>query len=440
MSNQERIAYLKYRIDQFDQGVLKITNVLNEIHKVQHPESFWKLILQSYLNNCIQQFDQLSSVFHERRTIDHKKKGIIERGILWYKTTKQQVARKKLNGVLKNHNQLIHGFRDTTLASQDLGVILPAADFPRPNKGQVHDELREKVARASDQESNELISFMIRELPSWLVENLEFNLKSIPLHEPEKKIFHVANIRTNFTALVIAKYRLMGASLIYHQHGGVYGENEFHFSHRIQADLGDEFRTFGWKILHSDVPFTAAYRFNKFREYYHNNRRVTYDVLLGYPKVKVNNRDQIAQLTNTFFDELNKPNWKLVARPHPFKKWENQGKRLSFINDSRVKIDAGRIPIQKYVAESRIVVMFMHPTTNFLECLFVDHPIMAMLTNDNPTEIVAPFYQFFLEQGVFHHDMRSLGKKLNEVDIESWWNGITASKEYQEFKYLFARD
>ena len=90
-------------------------------------------------------------------------------------------------------------------------------------------------------------------------------------------------------------------------------------------------------------------------------------------------------------------------------------------------------------AKSRLVIQFNIPATNFMECLYVDHPTIGLLSNDQPTEIVKPYYSFFTQQGVMHENFESLVDHLNKVDIDEWWGALIKEPMYQQFKNEFLR-
>lgn len=64
------------------------------------------------------------------------------------------------------------------------------------------------------------------------------------------------------------------------------------------------------------------------------------------------------------------------------------------------------------------------PSTNFLECVYVDQP----------TDLVKPHYQFLSEVGVLHSYIQPLSQHLNRIDVENWWCEVKNRAEYREFK------
>jgi hypothetical protein len=128
-----------------------------------------------------------------------------------------------------------------------------------------------------------------------------------------------------------------------------------------------------------------------------------------------------------------------IARPRPMSRTKSHAGELSFIKDNRVDIDSGLSSMAKLIKESRVVIQFEVPCTNFLECIYVDHPTIGFLFNKTPTEPIKPYYDFFLEQGVLHWSFDSIVEHLNKVDIETWWNGLIQHPMYISFKDTFTK-
>ncbi|MES2847807.1 MAG: hypothetical protein V4685_02040, partial [Bacteroidota bacterium] len=129
----------------------------------------------------------------------------------------------------------------------------------------------------------------------------------------------------------------------------------------------------------------------------------------------------------------------ILGRPRPENKIFSHASQISFIKDSRVKIDTGLTDMAEMMRQSQLVVHVTLPATNFLECIYVDHPVIGVLDNDQPTGIVKPYYDFFLAKGVMHDSFNSLVEHLNTIDVQTWWAGIISDPVYKQFKNEFAR-
>jgi hypothetical protein len=64
---------------------------------------------------------------------------------------------------------------------------------------------------------------------------------------------------------------------------------------------------------------------------------------------------------------------------------------------------------------------------------------MGLLDNDQPTNIVKPYYDFLLKQGVIHNNFISLVEHLNKIDLDEWWAALIKEPMYLQFKNEFLR-
>jgi len=58
--------------------------------------------------------------------------------------------------------------------------------------------------------------------------------------------------------------------------------------------------------------------------------------------------------------------------------------------------------------------------------------------NEHPTDIVKPYYHYFMEKKVLHTSIESVAGHLNSVRTDLWWDGIKRSEEYIGYKNRFA--
>jgi putative transferase (TIGR04331 family) len=281
---------------------------------------------------------------------------------------------------------------------------------------------------------------MVKQLPKIYVEYFDSLYNKIPLVNPEEKIFHAHGLPVFYNSLLIAKYLNHGAKLYCYQHGAYYGELIGHNSHYNESSVADEFRTWGWKMKPNDVPW-KAYRLEKFKlQYDAVPKTKEFDFLMCYPDVFHANQDFYKKISDYFLTNINSGSYKkIMARPRPMNKMFSHAGRLSFITDSRVTIDSGLGSMPKIIARCRLVIQFTVPATNFMECLYVDHPTMGVLDNDQPTDIVKPYYDFLMQQGVLHDNFNSLVEHLNKIDLDEWWAALIKEPMYLQFKNEFLR-
>jgi hypothetical protein len=62
---------------------------------------------------------------------------------------------------------------------------------------------------------------------------------------------------------------------------------------------------------------------------------------------------------------------------------------------------------------------------------------MGFLMNEHPTDVIKPYYNGFLENGILHRDVGTIAEQLNHPDLETWWGDVTGSDMYSGFKTHF---
>ena len=299
-------------------------------------------------------------------------------------------------------------------------------------------EKRNIAIEYPDNYSEIFISNIIKYIPKVYIEYFDDLMNKVPMFEPEKKIFHVSTIENLFVRFILSKYIIHGAKLKYYQHGGFYGEFKHHNSHHYESSIADQFMTWGWKIKANDEP-SPAYRLEKFKDKFIIQNNKTFDLLLIYPSIYSVNEKHFKQLSSVFFQKINRDKFtKICARPRP-KSTFNRRADLKFISKDVTKIDSGYTSLSKLISKSKVVILMNHPSTTILECLYVDQPVIALLDNDDPSEIIIPYYDFLLEIGLLHLTINSLVNHLNTIAIDNWWLQVIKDPKYLKFKYEFLR-
>lgn len=439
-------AFSSERHELTEEITKKLSGLLNQIHGIEHSQRFWKIIAGPYINSVISRRDFLSSedmdlppLFEPINAISHpdlKKRTASKLRYIFkaYQSSKNHPTVKKM---LAAYNNIAFGFHDPVSIANDVEAYLP--DY-FPAVGNKNKSTRENAIALANKEETIFYRNVIKQLPEIYIEYFDGLLNMIPLEEPEKKIFHVSYMDSFFSKLLLAKYLDKGAKLHYYQHGAYYGELVNHNAHKNESEIADKFVTWGWKIHEKDTP-GKAYRLEKFkREYISKKTDYTYDCLFCYPGITSNNKEQFRKYTHDLATKLDKKKYhKLIARPRPKSKVPFASHKIGFPVSKEIIIDNARKGIVDIIAQTRLVIQFTVPSTNFTECLYVNHPTVGLLNNDNPTDIVKPFYDFFLEVGVLHTDFDSLIAHLNKIDLDSWWENVCSRNEYKEFKNTFLR-
>jgi hypothetical protein len=440
-------AFSAERIRISEAIMLDLVQIMNHIHEVNYPYRFWKIVLSDYVNALISikpflEKTELNTAAPLQPVNSHHLPGFKQRLIArlpaLIKHFKSPGSKLKVFKQLRQHSNISIGFPDLDVVKADTGERLTLYYPVFPGWGNT--AKRKRADGLAIEYTDTFKRNMIKQLPKIYVEYFDRLFNEIPLYEPEKKVFHAHGLPPFYNALVIAKHIINGSKLYSYQHGAFYGEMTGHNSHHNETSVCDEFRTWGWKIKPNDVPW-KAYRLEKFkREYDAADKTGEFDFLMCYPDVYDANIGFYKDVTAYFLTHIDPEKYKkLLARPRPLNRLFSHAGKISFIKDSRVTIDSGLSAMPAIIGKSRVVIQFNIPATNFFECLYVNHPTIGLLDNDQPTDIVKPYYEFLKEQGVIHHNFASLVQHLNNVNIDTWWMSVTEQPMYLKFKNEFLR-
>jgi len=426
----------------------ELSKVLNEIHGLDYSVRFWTMLLQSYVRSVLNR----KSIIEKEESF--KKPETFAINALGYPGAKDKFLKhvrqfgkhilsrnekSKIFNSLRNHDTLNIGFPDNKgIKKTELGHGLPI--YYNSFFGIGEKKKRVLLYELAQNYENIFLRNCVKEMPKVLVEHFKAAHDEIELFEPEKKQFHV-HFESFYMRILLSKYMQSGAKVIWYQHGSELGEIEMQTSHYVQLNYVDEFRTWGWKVNEKEVPW-KAYRLKGFESEYENYKDNIreFDFLLCYPHINKSNVKKYVKITNGILYHLDTRYTKILARPRRSHKLYSHASKLKFINDDRVKKSTGLSHMAEDMSKCKLIIQLNVPSTNFLECLYVNHPTIGILNNDRPTDIVKPFYGFFKENGVLHDDMESLVAHLNRIDLDSWWSRLIKEEMYRSFKFTFARE
>jgi hypothetical protein len=436
------------RVDLSQKLYNELASVMNEVHGTDFSNKFWKLIVQAHVNAVVSRKKHLDSADLYRKPDlypingydfpDFKEKfkyGLIHT----VKHFINRFNRKKIEELLQKQNEFRLGFPEVLNLDKDIGgVALPLyypVFFGRGEKNK-----RAKVNRIAERYKDIYYRNLIRQLPQIYVEHFKKIFESIPLAQPEKKTLHVHISFGFYKDLLIAKYVENGSRLIWYQHGSSYGEFRGDSAHHFEHSVSDEYRSWGWEIKEKDVAW-KAYRMELFSMQYQKYTRTgQFDLMLCFPQMNGEYRKLYSGITDFLLEHLDADIYRrILARPRRSNKIHSHASQLSFIENERIIKSSGLPPMMKEMSECRAVLQMEVPSTNFLECLYVDHPTIGLLRNDQPTEVIQPYYDFFLKEGVLHEDLESLASHLNSIEIETWWEELQQKEMYLSFKDTFIR-
>jgi len=421
--------------------------VMNKIHGTNHSFRFWKIVMNDYVNTVIsikhlierQEFNgNITLLPINSHHIPTLKEKLLARLPSVIKHFKHPGKQQKIHKILSSNSNISIGFPATTVVINETGQPLPLYYSIYPGSGNRFK--RAKVNSIAAEQNNIYFRNIVKRLPQVYVEYFEKDFNSIKIYDASSKTFHLHGTPPYYNLLIVAKYCENGAKLFWYQHGAYYGELIGHNSYLHENSLSDEYRTWGWKIKSNDVPW-KAYRLEMFKHQYDAVPKTReFDFLICYPDLFYANLDFFKKISDYFLANINSGSYqKILARPRPMNRIFSHAGRLSFINDSRVTIDSGLGSMSGIIAKCRMVIQFTIPSTNFMECLYVDHPTMGVLDNDQPTDAIKPYYDFLIQQGVIHNNFVSLVEHLNKINLDEWWAALIKEPMYLQFKNEFLR-
>jgi putative transferase (TIGR04331 family) len=444
-SNEFWGIYSKDRVVMTNNLSVILSKILNIIHGTHFSERFWKIILRPYISAIISDRQLLSSkIFYRSVPLDNYSNTVFPKTydilygkgryfIKYLKCLSSQVKDESL----ANFNNIGLGFHDKTSFEKNIDFFIESK-YPIFLEKRLLNNLRNlDIKFFVDQTFSEIfIRNIISHLPKVYVENFWGLFNSIQIYDPKDKIFHVSYFENFFMSCLVAKYVENGAKLYYYQHGAFYGEYPYHSAHHFESSISDKFFTWGWKILENDYP-SHAYRLKRMKKYCaHSSINRAVDMLLVFPDLTARNRTTIIERTSTLLRGVNRDIMQIiVARPRPSAKL-NRRASLSFLPDS-VVVDSGFSSMIDLIATSNLVIQISLPSTNFLECLSIDQPVIGLLDNDDPSDAVKSHYEFLISVGIIHKDIHTLIDHVNNIDLNEWWKGILLMKGYKKFKTEF---
>jgi len=427
-----------------DDLVPVVSMILNKIHHINYSERFWRIIALPYLSAIISSSHILENekplirrvydVYENRinSSIQSILYGFIRNNV---RAIKFLFKKRDFTNKLKNSNNIGIGFQPDDSIKNEIDIILDARYEIQPPIRLVHKRVIEfEIPEEMNGFSKRFIENIIKSLPYTLLDDFFSILNSIELYRPDEKVFHVLTFENFYMRVLVAKYVENGAKLFYYQHGGYYGEFNHHNAHYNESIISDRFITWGWRMLEKDFP-GKAYKCENFSRVYTKKENPRFDYLIVYPLIQKSNAEKYQDITRLLVSMANNSK-KIVIRPRPTSAFNRRGFFRKFSKNGII-IDSGYKPIVELINESKLVIQLTYPSTNMLECLYVDHPCVALLSEFVPSDNFRPFFDFFKDKGVFHKSIDSMIEFLKVTEINSWWKNIISDPVYSNFKKQF---
>lgn len=431
----------------------KLTPVMNELHDKDYSFSYWLLLLQDHLKVCINRRSYLLKPNYHEPILKYPinswsppRKSMILKSYLVFLINAIRY-RKDINKELKKiygNKHLLFGLRADELNNYINGtkigrIYIWKIFFKKGDRIK-----RKRLQFMAEKTDSMFLKKIILAMPTILVEHYDYINSLFETKNPNDKCIHVEHGDSFFADFLMARYRENGARIISYQGGGFQGEIHNH-PDKIKYELCDEFHTYGWKVHKKDFP-DNPYRLIQYKRKWDEvrsikNHKHSSKVMIVFSVINEEHIQKYLTFTESFFSIVPKNIYKnLVIRLRPVPLRVNKSLYFRKLKIPKsVTIDWGEKKMAETAAKVNIVILTTLPATNFLECIYVGQPVMAVNTNDNPSELFRQFVPDLERLGVIHKTPFDLTEYfLNIEDYQQWWLGVEQDPIFQNFATLFA--
>ncbi|MBB1472234.1 hypothetical protein H5368_04240 [Luteimonas sp. MC1782] len=426
--------------------------VLNRIHRVDFSHSFWTRVLAAYATAAYNQKEFFAAEVYPFPVTFQPING-------WSPAGRVEVLRDRVITTLRSYRgahpltdipdkipksrRIAVGVR-ADLISKELDAV-PLSFNWVPFLGDHNPGARARLLEEAELQKTTSSKNICRNVPQIYVEYFDALLGHLKRAEAlgVEKVF-VEHYGSSFE-LIFAAYlsERIGAELNQLQQGGFVGETVISIEPMKRAQY-DRLLTYGWRAGPQDSPYFAI-RLEQFEGDFrrHAAEKVFRDLLVVYgsPATSQAMQEHYEEFTEGLLAGIDRNKFpRILLRPRAksrFLRMTDYPKAFKMAR--RSEIDSGHRPISSLCATSSLVIQVTTPSTNFLECIFVDKPVLALDTNQFPTQILRPHLEFFRRAGILHESTAAMVGFLNSVDVSLWWGQLIREEEYKEFKRLFTR-
>lgn len=429
-----------------------LTPIMNVVHGTNFSSIFWTRLLSYYAQAVVNQF-----MFFEREYFDypvpfqpingwappHRRVILKDQLITLLRSMRGEYSLKDIPSAIPRGERISLGVRAKRIAKDTRSIPL-SIDWVR-FLGMPDRSVRQKLLHEAGIQSSVTACNICKSVPKIFVEYFGVILGVVKRagELPIREIF-VEHYSSQFDVILTAYLsEARGVRINQLQTGGFVGETVISVEPSKRV-LYDRLLTYGWRLGCKDEPYYAV-RLEEFKDKYvlHQKAVVPFDILVVYgnpenSRAIENHYRHCTKSICSSLDHNRYPN--ILLRPRATSRVLRITKfPSSFKGVARQKIDKGRKDMAELCASATVVIQLTMPSTNFLECVFIDKPVLGVDTNLFPTEIVKPFLDFFHECGVLHNNIEALIAFLNGIDLQRWWFDVISEARYKKFKELFAR-
>jgi hypothetical protein len=408
-----------------------IIPILREMHGIDDA-AFWKMVLYWYVTDRIKSKGRLEGI--HAVPYDH-----VAHKEMFRSDRKERLNRNAVDSIVDiakiSHRGQRHKFPVVVLYLTARYIVFKLMNRERGRSR------RRVLETLSEQQADSWLKFALLHMPTVLVEDLDFYASvKIDVEDP----VDMRKIKNGF-AVAYASRKLKGRTTRLMQHGANYGELKDHAGTCIESRLPDEYFTWGWRYADNHVPGQSPRLESFAREYRQYSENETGNTILV--ALPVNRKDGFEENFSRFLSLLRAKeltdSWQFSIRKKPRKivagePVERDEETLKSIG-SEFSMDMGASS-PRAIADARLVVVFDHPATMFLESIFVEKPTLAIAsTLGEYRQEYLPHVRFLLECGILHQTVESLVERLEGVVEEpaKWWNEVKSSQGYAKYKATY---
>jgi putative transferase (TIGR04331 family) len=303
-----------------------------------------------------------------------------------------------------------------------------------------------------------IVANIFKNLPTEFIENyneIEKYIKKSNLPSDPSLIMSARSIATdNIFVRYIATQKERGCKFIYGQHGGAYGHIKFSWAEEHEIKISDYYLTWGWKLKDEPkvIPYFVIKNIDKFK--FKNKKKIKKICFFIRSRQKYTGRmdsstgsNQMAKYYENcidFCERFNSENNKinLVSRFHEaLFEWNhiNIWKKFGINNI----ISTNEESLEK-VYKNYELLIYSYIGTGFLESLALNKPfILISPTEEWPLrdEVVEDFKALEDAKIFFKNNNDAIMhiQKINENDINEWWERPEVDKVKKFFREKYAK-
>lgn len=414
----------------------RLTEIITSIHDVKD-ERVWKILLYDYFflaYNNVEKLNSSEKIFFDNVSLRNylsgkSNKKIFVRSLIGFFNSffvKEYVVQPDFY----HYNYSLTKNKSFNLK------IWSEYDFFREKKT----SKRILIEKTAENISDEYLKTIVRNIPRLYVEYFDFFWQKIKVQNPRSTVFiYEASIRLRFLDLIFAKLSHEGGKIYRFQHGGFYGEC-LSLNYDLEKEISNIFFTWGFEYDNKELGIGSS-RLYSFKKKYENSiiEKETF-ILLPLPYLFSNsNKSYYQKILEKILSKSNH-NIKIRKRKELLKNSIFQ--EHPFLNEfeDKIEFDDEKVPSYFSIKKSKLVVLIDHPSTMFLECISVDHPVVAIRGEIENYEKEYQYQMNSLEKlKLIHPNVDSLLDFINNNNLDDWWSNVINTLDYQKFKDQYAK-